>query len=133
MLHELFSNYFDLSSLNTPTTEEHVAMTTPSVAHGPAGHLTAHRPASTLELFFDLVFVFAITQGGVGPRPRPDVGWCRSRRDSARRFVVGLAVIYALPDLNGRAVVGAVIALLVSSFITEHLRMRGHNLREVIA
>jgi len=25
-------------------------------------HLTAHKPALTLELFFDLVFVFAITQ-----------------------------------------------------------------------
>ena len=27
-----------------------------------ADHLTAHKPALTLELFFDLVFVFAITQ-----------------------------------------------------------------------
>ena len=43
------------------------------------------------------------------------------------------AVIYGLPDLNGRAVVAAVTAIFITSFVAEHVHVRGHELHDAVA
>lgn len=44
-------------------------------------------------------------------------------------IVTALAVIYGLPDLNGRAVVAAVIVILLVSFTVEHFRLTARRQR----
>lgn len=60
--------------------------------------------------------------------------WRANKMDLTERLVAvaaSLAVIYGLPDLNGRAVVAAVIVILIAAFTVEYFRFRGRALREI--